>query len=1070
MKLKLIIPISMALFLTTAVGWAQTTFFSDNFSHGSTTNQVSIPGGTATASSTSYDAASSKTSVTPMSPNLFSCRLSAVTGSGYWEEQALFATNGIGLNSAGDYIDLAIVFTNSQNSLFPGSASPLWIGLFNSGSAFGVQTNWPVPAGALANGGLTTVVGSAFATGNCELWQGYGASFITGGGSKIFIRPVQNGTGSSSANQELLGAGASGGTFVNPGATNLITSATQTFTVATNIAYTIDLRITLDPAGSGNLIVSNVLYSGATVLMTNAINTASVVANAFDGLAFGVFSHNGSFNPQMDVSSITVTGHSSPPAPPRITSQPVPITVATNGYGQFAVSAVGNNLTYQWYRNNGTALANGGDISGVTLPLLVVSPSQVADAFSAANGYYCIITSAGGTTNTSTNSLTLVPATNLLWTAAANNGNWDIQTTPNWIAPNNGNVQSIFTEGDSVTFSDAANPLNTSLTLSGNLAPSAMSVFTGAIFSFGGGGSIVGPTSVILNGNASASVGEVVLNTANTYTGVTYVTNGIYVDLENYAGFGAGPVNLNNPTGEIEIVPTGSATSGIEGQVNVNDDATVQVDPEGSFALVFLGNLAGTAGKTLTITPTPAVTPTNSIRIRVYGSTTVYNANISLTDPNLLLAAYAGNQIYNGTISGSGGFMQKGDTTYLNNQNSTYTGGTFPAAGSIGFGASSLGTAGSPSSGPIGKGALLLAPDSTTTTTGTGIIFASSNSITIGNPIQYVSGTNNLTLEVGGSTNLTLSGPFTLYGNDHTVMTAFPTRSLTVTNTGLTIITGQIQDAGSNYNLTLTGSGVTLFNNTEAYGGNTTNSGGTLLVNGQIGSAPESVVVQTNATLGGTGTVLGPVTVQSGGTLTAGSQTVAHTQGIGTLHLSGSLTFNSGSTNFVQVNTSLGTPNTVIAVAGAVTYSGGTLYAQNVGPALSIGNVFTVVTAGSVTGNITTVAGSPGPGLAWSFNSANGVLSVIQGISPFTVKPYIQTMTLSGTNLNLTGSNAQASAIYYLLTTTNLQLPISAWTPAVTNVSSASTPTGTGTFNFNFTNVVNPKDAQQFFLLSNTNL
>ena len=1057
----------MALFLTTAVGWAQTTFFSDNFANGSTTNKVSTPGGTATASSTSYDFASSKTSVTTIAPNLLSCRISSATTSGYWEAQALFTANPVGLNAAGDYIDLAIVFTNSQGTLLTGANSPLWIGLLNSASSPGVVTNWPVPFAALANGGLSTVTPSAFATGNCQLWQGYVGHIYTGAASQILTRPQQTGTGTTSANQDLVGAnGVSGGTYVNPNGTALDSTAAQTVTLITGGTYTEDLRITLDPAGSGNLIISNALYSGVgtgtTPIMTNSVSTSTVIADAFDGLSFGAFSHNASANPQMDISSITITGISSPPAPPRITTQPTPLTLATNGYGQFTLAAVGNNLTYRWFRA-GAALSNGGDISGALTSTLIISPAQQADALSGANGYFCQVTSAGGSINSTTNSLTLVPATNLTWTASQS-ANWDIETTPNFIDPNNN--AAVFTGGDSVTFSDAATPANTTISLIGNLAPSAMSVYTASLFTFGGSGSIVGPAALILNGNQSGSAGEVVLNTANTYSGGTYVTNGIYVDLENYAGFGSGPVTLNNPTGDIEIVPTGSASSGIEGQVNVNDNATMLVDGEGSFALVFLSNLAGTSGKTLNISPTPVTNPdTNSIRIRVYGSSTVYNANIALTDPNLLLAPYAGDQIYNGTISGPGALMQKGDITYLNNQNNSYSGGTFPAAGAIGFGASSVGSP-TVTSGPIGTGAILLAPDSTTTTTGTGIIFASSNSITIGNSIQYVSGTNNLTLEVGGSTNLTLTGPFTLYGNDRTVMTSFPTRSLTVTNTGLTILTGQISDAGSNYNFNLTGSGVTLFNNTEAWGGTTTNSGGVMLVNGSIGSG--AVVIQTNATLGGIGTVGGAVTIQSGGTLTAGSQTVAHTQGIGTLHLSSSLTFLAGSTNFVQVNTSLGTPNSVIAVTGGVTFNG-TVYAQNVGPTLSIGNTFNVVTAGSFGGTVTTVAGSPGPGLAWAFNSANGQLSVIQGISPFTVKPYIKTMSLSGTNLTLVGSNAQASSIYYLLTTTNLQLPISQWTSDVTNVSSSGTLTGTNAFTFTFTNAVNTKDPHQFFLLSNTN-
>ncbi len=120
---------------------AQTTFFSDNFSNGSTTNGLSVVGGTRIASSTSYDFASTKTVVVNMVPNFLHINLSATTSSGFLEGAALFSTNQISLNTAGDYIEIAIVFTNSANTLFTGTAtgSALWLGLFNSGSTFGVQ-------------------------------------------------------------------------------------------------------------------------------------------------------------------------------------------------------------------------------------------------------------------------------------------------------------------------------------------------------------------------------------------------------------------------------------------------------------------------------------------------------------------------------------------------------------------------------------------------------------------------------------------------------------------------------------------------------------------------------------------------------------------------------------------------------------------------------------------------------------------------------------------------------------------------------------------------------------------
>jgi len=302
-------------------------------------------------------------------------------------------------------------------------------------------------------------------------------------------------------------------------------------------------------------------------------------------------------------------------------------------------------------------------------------------------------------------------------------------------------------------------------------------------------------------------------------------------------------------------------------------------------------------------------------------------------------------------------------------------------------------------------------------------------------------------------------------------MTAFPTRSLQVTNTGLTTLTGVISDGGSNYNFNLTGSGVTIFNNTEAYGGITTNSGGTLLVNGQVG--PGAVIVQTNAAtiggsnaiaiLGGSGTITGPVTIQAGGELTSGSQTTAGVQNIGTLTVNSSVTFQGGSKAFVLVNKTANT-HSLVTVSGALAYNG-TLIATNISGTSVVGDQYTVFSAGG-TGNFTNIVGTPGAGLAWSFAPSSGVLSVVVGAgpAPFTVPPHISTITLTGTNLTVTGTNAQSGALYYMLTSTNLQTPLNQWIPVGTNIAP-----GANNFSFTITNAVNPKDPRQFYIFSSTN-
>src|SRR5262249_21772641 len=142
---KLYSSLTLATLLATPLGSLADTFFTDNFTHGSTTNKLSIPGGTATASSTSYDLASSKTANTStIGPNLLRLKLSSSTTSGYWETTAMFTiTNPVLLVNPGDYVDAQVVFTNNSGLWAGGNKSFVALGLYDSGSTPAV-TNLPV--------------------------------------------------------------------------------------------------------------------------------------------------------------------------------------------------------------------------------------------------------------------------------------------------------------------------------------------------------------------------------------------------------------------------------------------------------------------------------------------------------------------------------------------------------------------------------------------------------------------------------------------------------------------------------------------------------------------------------------------------------------------------------------------------------------------------------------------------------------------------------------------------------------------------------------------------------------
>jgi len=83
------------------------------------------------------------------------------------------------------------------------------------------------------------------------------------------------------------------------------------------------------------------------------------------------------------------------------------------------------------------------------------------------------------------------------------------------------------------------------------------------------------------------------------------------------------------------------------------------------------------------------------------------------------------------------------------------------------------------------------------------------------------------------------------------------------------------------------------------------------------------------------------------------------------------------------------------------------------------------------------------------------------------VPPSIVGFSLVGGNMVLKGTNGVNGGTYYLLSATNLALPLSQWTPVATNVVSVSG--GVNSFTFTGTNAALYNDAQQFYLLSSTN-
>ena len=814
--------------------------FNDNFNNGSTVNQAFF---TPTPTNASYQ---TYLGLTNGGWGISSGDLWAAlpnTASVLGEVVGLWTNNPAELAAVGDYIDLEVVFINTSNimsGLDTGNSS-LLIGLFNSGGVAPNQGN--------------IVLNTGNTTGGTEDWIGYNARMLFSGSDQVYTRPAQTPNGSTSQNQDLMFNNASSSqAFNNPGATQIGSRTFATNLVAHSVC-TLQLVITL--SANNALMISNAIYDGVGTATTPFFSQAYTTngtpqPTAFDGMAIGWRNSSSSGQvSRMDISSITVTGQITVNTnPPTIIAQPVPVAVASNGACAFSISATGVRVTYQWARN-GTNLLNGGNISGATSSQLVISPAGPADVLSGANGYYCIATASGGyTTNSVTNSLVEVAVTNLTW--AGTGSIWDLNNTADWIDPNGQSAG--FNYGNPVIFKDDGtirivnlnNPFLSaaSVTMSNNLAYQ---------FAASSSGGFAGPGYLLYEGS-----GQFTINNINTYTGGTIISNAAaLLLLGTYSGLGTGPLTLAMAGGQMDIVPTGSATIGLPGDIIVQDDFTILYDPAtNDFGAVLFGALSGTAGKTLTITNN-ADAGSKPSRVRIYNTSVVYDGNLNLADNKTMWATYQpnGSQTYNGVISGGGGFMQKSSSalTYLNGNN-TYTGGTYPVTGTIAVGIDSTGPAGAPTSGPLGTGPIMLTIDSTTTSTGNGGFQASGGARTIGNPIQYPTGTNNLTLTFFGTNNMIMTGPFTLNGNDLITSNLFKNRIVQMTNPVATTLSGVISDAGLGYGLTKIGSGDLYLNATNTYTGSTTNSSSTtnrlgLLAGSGVITGP--VFVQTNSAIGG---------------------------------------------------------------------------------------------------------------------------------------------------------------------------------------------------------------------------
>jgi hypothetical protein len=248
---------------------------------------------------------------------------------------------------------------------------------------------------------------------------------------------------------------------------------------------------------------------------------------------------------------------------------------------------------------------------------------------------------------------------------------------------------------------------------------------------------------------------------------------------------------------------------------------------------------------------------------------------------------------------------------------------------------------------------------------------------------------------------------------------------------------------------------VVLAGNNNVWGGGTTvglsgnssyisSSTATLLVNGKLHGGALSVANLT--TLGGSGTILDPVTVD--GTLAPGNS------GIGTLTVSNSVMFASDGAAVMEINRT-GAQNADQLSANNIVY-GGTLTVNNIGGTLQAGDTFHLF-SGAISGTFaaTNLPALSLTNLSWDTSSLNsGTIKVVGNTAP---TPTITSPSVSGTNFTLQVVMSASGFNYVLQGTPTLSTPIT-WTPISTNAGTGGT--------LNFTNAITSGNPRQFFRIS----
>jgi autotransporter-associated beta strand protein len=615
--------------------------------------------------------------------------------------------------------------------------------------------------------------------------------------------------------------------------------------------------------------------------------------------------------------------------------------------------------------------------------------------------YTLTLIGTNGSLTSSTNiTLSIIrSAANIRW-ASTNNPEWDVTNLANWFNPALGTLDQFY-NGDTVLFDDTPFVV-TNINLASGIAvsPAAMTNDSSANnFAITGAGKISGAANLVKKGSSTLTLG-----TANDFTGNVTVLGGIL----KAADAGA-------------LGSTGAATI-------VTNGGTLDVNGLNFTAEPVTASGAGAGGKGAIVNTGPQQTSAlRNVTLAgdvTFGGTGRWDIRAASTSSTNGCSLLTGGQPYKITKVGTNQFSLVAVSVDLSLGDIDVKEGVFAIQTVTSQVGSSLRTI------TVFPGATLNLWNLNTAPLNKQVVLSnnatiwneSGTSITRGNMILWGDATFNI-----GGTSLTLSNG--IQGVGRLIKTGAGTLNLAL---GTVFFGNTVINGGT---LALIGGGSLTGCSNIVVGAGTTLSA--------TGRLDGKLLVPGGQVLSGDGTVLGNVDVSAGATISPGAS-------IGALTISNALSLRG--TTFLELNKA-GVTNDVIKGAASISY-GGTLQLTNLAGALAAGDSFKLFYSTSYGGAFTNfVPPMPGSGLAWNTNTltADGTLRV--AIAP---RPVVNSLAVIGGQLVASGTNGVWNANYYVLTTTNLALPLAQWTPLATNMFSASGA-------FSFTN--SPAAPQQFYVL-----